>query len=200
MVTAFFNGLGIGAALIMAIGAQGAFVLSQALKRHHHLLVAMICLLCDAILIGLGVAGVGAMISESELLMAVARYGGGAFLLLFGLQSLRRAIKGSQLEASGDTLGCRRTVIIATLAVTLLNPHVYLDALVLLGSIGAQFGDERWFFFAGTVTASTLWFFGLSLGAARLAPVLARPAVWRGIDLLVWALMWGIGLKLLLVG
>ncbi|MBY5993322.1 LysE/ArgO family amino acid transporter [Ferrimonas balearica] len=200
MITAFVNGLGIGAALIMAIGAQGAFVLSQALKRHHHLWVALVCTLCDGLLIGLGVAGVGALISESELLMAVARYGGGAFLLVFGLASLRRALKGTQLEAQGGLQGGRRSVILATLAVTLLNPHVYLDALVLLGSIGAQFGDERWFFFAGTVTASTLWFFGLSMGAARLAPVLARPAVWRGIDLMVWALMWGIGLKLLVWG
>ncbi|USD37403.1 MULTISPECIES: LysE/ArgO family amino acid transporter [Ferrimonas] len=198
MVSAYINGLGVGAGLIMAIGAQGAFVLSQALKRQYHLMVALVCTLLDVILIGLGVAGVGALITDTPELLAVAQYGGAAFLLWFGLCSLRRAIAGQGGMQASEAIASRRKVLITTLAVTLLNPHVYLDALVLLGSIGAQFGDARWSFYAGTVTASLLWFLGLSLGAARLAPVLSTPKVWRAIDLLVWALMWGIAVKLLL--
>ncbi|SDI35418.1 L-lysine exporter family protein LysE/ArgO [Ferrimonas sediminum] len=198
MVSAYINGLGVGAGLIMAIGAQGAFVLSQALKRQYHLMVALVCTLLDVILIGLGVAGVGALITDTPELLAVAQYGGAVFLLWFGFCSLRRAIAGQGGMQAVEAIASRRKVLITTLAVTLLNPHVYLDALVLLGSIGAQFGDARWSFYAGTVTASLLWFLGLSLGAARLAPVLSTPKVWRAIDLLVWALMWSIAVKLLL--
>ncbi|TKB51099.1 amino acid transporter [Ferrimonas sediminicola] len=198
MVSAYINGLGVGAGLIMAIGAQGAFVLSQALKRQYHLMVALTCTLLDVVLIGLGVAGVGALITETPELMSLTQYGGAAFLLWFGFCSLRRALSGEQGMQAGEALVSRRKVLGTTLAVTLLNPHVYLDALVLLGSLGAQFGEARWSFYAGTVTASTLWFVGLSLGAARLAPVLSSPKVWRAIDLLVWALMWSIGVKLLL--
>ncbi|TKB56145.1 LysE/ArgO family amino acid transporter [Ferrimonas aestuarii] len=198
MVSAYVNGLGVGAGLIMAIGAQGAFVLSQALKRQYHVMVALVCTLLDVILIGVGVAGLGALITESPALMQMAQYGGAAFLLWFGFTSLKRAIQGQEGMQAGEALASRRKVLLTTLAVTLLNPHVYLDAVVLLGSIGAQFGDGKWSFYAGTVTASFLWFMGLTFAAVKLSPWLSNPKVWRAIDALVWVMMWTIAARLLL--
>ena len=188
--SSYLNGLLVALGLIMAIGAQNAFVLAQSLRREHHLGVAMICMTCDAILITAGVFGMAALLQQYPLAMAIVRWAGVLFLVGYALLAIRRALAEQSL-ASGTLqrpLRTRRVVLLATLAITLLNPHVYLDTMVLIGSIGAQ---QSWpaGFVAGAASASILWFFSLALGAARLAPVLSRPLTWRLIDLLVAAMM-----------
>lgn len=188
--TSFFNGLLVAAGLIMAIGAQNAFVLGQSLKREHHLSVALICMLCDAILITAGVFGLATLIEQHPLVMEIARWGGILFLLGYALLAIRRALGEQTLEseAAVQPRRTRQAVILATLAITLLNPHVYLDTVILIGSVGAQQSWPIWFA-AGAASASMLWFFSLAIGGARLAPLLSRPVTWRVIDLLVAAMM-----------
>ncbi len=197
-MTPFIQGFGMGGGLIVAIGAQNAFVLTQGVRRNHHLAVAGLCIVCDVVLIGLGVTGVGAAVAMSPVLGRVAAWGGAAFLLWYGLGAFRSALKKESMdigEDSGDTLG--RTLLL-TLAVTLLNPHVYLDTLVLMGSISGQFGmPDRYVFGMGAATASTAWFLVLSLGGQVLAPVFRRPLTWRILDGLVCLTMWTIAASLI---
>ena len=198
MLMPFSHGFGLAGGLIVAIGAQNAFVLSQGVKRNHHLTVALICALSDLVLILAGVAGVGALVSQNQMLLSLAAWGGAGFLFWYGLQSLRSALKGGRLEAEGDAAGSLRSVVLATLAVTYLNPHVYLDTVVLLGSISAQFaGQARFFFAAGAACASFVWFFGLSLGGRVLAPLFRRVWAWRVLDGLVCLTMWFLAFSLL---
>lgn len=188
--SSYVNGLLVALGLIMAIGAQNAFVLAQSLRREHHLSVAMICMSCDAILITAGVFGLAALLQQYPLAMEVTRWGGVFFLVGYSLLALRRALAPQSLHTgnAGQPRRARRTVLLATLAITLLNPHVYLDTMVLIGSVGAQQSWPAWFV-AGAASASILWFFSLAIGAARLAPVLSRPLTWRLIDLLVAGMM-----------
>ncbi|NLY57227.1 MAG: LysE family transporter [Gammaproteobacteria bacterium] len=174
----------------MAIGAQNAFVLAQSLRREHHVSVALVCMTCDAILITAGVFGLAALLQQYPLAMEVTRWGGVLFLVGYSLLALRRAFADQSLVAGAAErpLRARRAVLLTTLAITLLNPHVYLDTMVLIGSIGAQQSWPVWFV-AGAASASILWFFSLALGAARLAPMLQRPITWRIIDLLVAVMM-----------
>lgn len=197
--TALTQGWLTGASLIMAIGAQNALVLRQGLLRHHVAPVVGLCALSDVLLICLGVFGLGGMIAASPLLLSLFRYGGALFLLLYGLRAAQRAwIGAASLEAGTGTASLGATLGSA-LAMTYLNPHVYLDTVVLLGSIGAQHPAEaRWAFAAGASLASLMWFSLLGFGAAALAGALRRPAVWRGIDALVALLMWTLGLQLLM--
>ena len=188
--SSYLNGLFVALGLIMAIGAQNAFVLAQSLRREHHLSVAMLCMSCDAILITAGVFGLAALLQQHPLAMEVTRWGGVAFLVCYALWALRRAFVIQELVTSAEQRPARtrRVVLLTTLAITLLNPHVYLDTMVLIGSVGAQQSWPAWFV-AGAASASCLWFFTLSLGAARLAPLLSRPVTWRVIDLLVATMM-----------
>lgn len=188
-----------GAGLIMAIGAQNALVLRQGLARQHVGPVVSLCAASDMLLIALGVLGLGRLITASELAMSLFRYGGAAFLLLYGLGAARRAWSGSAtLQAAGGSTALGATLA-STLAMTYLNPHVYLDTVVLLGSLGARHpADLRWAFAAGASLASWMWFATLGYGAAALAGPLGRPLVWRGIDALVAVLMLWLGLQLLL--
>ena len=191
-----------GGGLIVAIGAQNAFVLTQGVRRNHHLAVALLCIVCDVVLIGLGVTGVGMAVASSPLLGTVAAWGGAAFLVWYGLGAFRSAWRGGSMaaeeepgEATGDALG--RTLWL-TLAVTLLNPHVYLDTLVLMGSVAGQFGSpERYVFGLGAMTASAAWFLALSLGGQVLAPAFRRPFTWRILDILVGLTMWTIAASLI---
>lgn len=198
MLVPFIQGAGVGGGLIIAIGAQNAFVLSQGVRRNHALPIALVCGFCDAVLILLGVSGVGTLVASNPLLGQIAAWGGALFLLWYGMRSLQSALRGGALEADKTSSQSLPAALGATLAVTLLNPHVYLDTLVLLGGISGQFSvDERYLFGAGAMTASFVWFFTLSLGAGLLAPLFRHPLAWRVLDTLVFLTMWGIALSLL---
>ena len=196
MWQSYTNGLAITAGLIIALGAQNAFVLAQSLRREHHLPVALLCIVCDALLISAGVFGLATLLLQSELLLGVARWGGAAFLIWYGAQALRRACRPAGLQTETGASRSLRTVLLATLAVTLLNPHVYLDTVLLIGSLGAQQPVPS-AYAAGAASASMLWFLCLAFGAAWLAPWLARPLTWRIIDLVVAAMMFAIAWQLI---
>ncbi|UVE18647.1 LysE/ArgO family amino acid transporter [Pseudomonas sp. LS44] len=198
MWQSYLNGLLVAIGLIMAIGAQNAFVLAQSLRREHHLPVAALCVLCDALLVAAGVFGLANLLAHSPLLLGIARWGGAAFLIWYGVKALRRALSPHALQEAADAgPRSRRAVLLTALAVTLLNPHVYLDTVLLIGSLGAQ-QTEPGAYVLGAASASLLWFFSLALGAAWLAPVLARPATWRLLDLGVAAMMFSVAAQLLL--
>ncbi|KTB57568.1 LysE/ArgO family amino acid transporter [Pseudomonas syringae] len=197
MWQSYLNGLLIAAGLIMAIGTQNAFVLAQGLRREHHVAVAMLCIVCDALLVAAGVFGLANVLAQNPTLLAVARWGGVIFLSWYGLQALRRACSRQSLEHSA-AVGRKslRTVLLSALAVTLLNPHVYLDTVLLIGSLGAQQGVPG-AYVAGAASASLLWFSSLALGAAWLAPWLARPATWRALDLMIAVMMFSVAFQLI---
>ena len=175
MWQSYLNGLLVAFGLIMAIGTQNAFVLAQSLRREHHLPVAAFCVVCDALLVAAGVFGLATILAQNPVLLSVARWGGAVFLLWYGTQALRRAFANSSLEQSaGQTARSLKAVMLSALAVTLLNPHVYLDTVLLIGSLGAQ-QSVPGAYVIGAASASLLWFFTLALGAAWLAPWLARP-------------------------
>ncbi len=199
MFTPFFTGLGTGAGLIIAIGSQNAFVLTQGIKKEHHLTVSMVCALCDTILIGAGIAGMGTLIEHSPLLITVASAGGAGFLFFYGLKSLVAVVKNSEgLDGQGNTgLTTRKQAVLTTLALTLLNPHVYLDTVVLLGGISGTFpGYGRYLFGAGAVVMSYLWFFGLTLGAGLAAPLFRKAITWRILNAVIGIVMWSISYRL----
>ncbi|WP_208645168.1 LysE/ArgO family amino acid transporter [Rathayibacter festucae] len=177
------SGLGFGLSLIIAIGAQNAFVLRQGLRREHVLAVVAICALADAALIILGIAGIGAVLESAPWLLVVIRWGGIVFLLAYAVLAARRALRPGTLE--GDPAGAStslRTAIGTCLALTLLNPHVYLDTVVLLGSVANTHGDERWWFGAGAALGSVLWFTALGFGARALRPLFRSRTAWRVLD------------------
>ncbi|MFV0488220.1 MAG: LysE/ArgO family amino acid transporter [Vibrio fluvialis] len=192
------QGFGFGATMIIPIGAQNAYVLNQGIKRNHHLTTATICSFLDIFFISLGIFGGGAILSQSALLLTFVTVGGIAFLTFYGLQSWKSAFTAqSEENATTTTARGRRAVILGTLAVTVLNPHLYLDTVVILGSIGGQFeGNDRLSFAIGTIMASFVWFYSLSIGAAKLAPTLSKPRVKQAIDIGVALMMFGIAIAL----
>jgi L-lysine exporter family protein LysE/ArgO len=196
MWQSYSNGLLIAAGLIIALGAQNAFVLAQSLRREHHLPVAMLCVICDALLVTAGVFGLAAVLAQNPILLGVARWGGAAFLLWYGAQASLRACRPQALAQTTDNPRSRKAVLLAALAVTLLNPHVYLDTVLLIGSLGAQ-QPVPGAYALGAASASLMWFLCLALGAAWLAPWLARPNTWRFIDLGVALMMFSIAWQLL---
>ncbi|HZW21363.1 LysE/ArgO family amino acid transporter [Noviherbaspirillum sp.] len=187
----YLKGLGLGAGLIVAIGSQNAHVLRMGLRRQHVGLTVLVCILCEALLISLGVAGVGTMVEQSPVLLAAARWGGALFLAWYGLRAWRSAFGRHALNAAPHTVEIGMREAVATvLAVTLLNPHVYLDTVVLLGAIGGQQGPEgKWWFALGAVTAGAVWFVLLGFGARLLAPWFARPSAWRLLDGVIGVVM-----------
>jgi L-lysine exporter family protein LysE/ArgO len=198
MWQSYLNGLLVALGLIMAIGTQNAFVLAQSLRREHHLPVALLCVVCDALLVAAGVFGLATVLAHNPTLLAVARWGGALFLIWYGAKALRRACSRQSLEQGrNEGLRSRKAVLLSALAVTLLNPHVYLDTVLLIGSLGAQQTMPS-AYVAGAASASLLWFFTLALAAAWLAPWLARPATWRLLDLLVAAMMFAVAGQLIL--
>lgn len=185
-----------GLALIAAIGAQNAFVLRQGIRREHVLPVVTLCILADLTLITAGIAGVGALISAHPGALAVAKYGGAAFLLCYGLLAAKRAWKPSTLSPA-DAAPAKLGAVLATCAaLTFLNPHVYLDTVVLLGALANEHGDGRWLFGLGAVFASASWFTGLGFGARRLARFFATPRTWRLLDTFIAAFMVALGVSL----
>ncbi len=201
MIAPFIQGFGAGGGLIVAIGAQNAFVLSQGVRGNHHVIIAFICILCDAIFISAGVVGIGGSVSANPALAQWVAWGGAGFLFVYGCGSLRSAVKGGSLETNDRTVLSLSAAILTTLAVTLLNPHFYLDTVILLGGISSRFhGENRLLFWAGAVSASTLWFICLSLGGQLLAPIFRKQISWRILDTLVWATMWIIAASLIMHG
>jgi L-lysine exporter family protein LysE/ArgO len=198
-VTLLLKGLGFGAGLIVAIGSQNAFVLRQGLKREHVFWVALVSALADVLLILLGTLGLGTLFSSSPLLIQVATWGGALFLFWYGFRSFRAVFKPQSLELKGErSPSSLHSVIGATLAFSLLNPHVYLDTVVLIGSVAARESLEgRTLFGLGASIASIVWFFGLAYGAGRLTPLFQNPRAWQILDALVGLTMWGIALSLL---
>lgn len=189
----FLKGVGLGASLIMVIGAQNAYVLSQGFRKRHVFATAFVCSLCDAILIIIGIAGVGTLVASSPTFTQIASWGGTIFLLGYGLKAFYSAFSNRSLEAADPENQSTRlkTTLLTVLAISLLNPHVYLDTVVLLGSIGGQLPlGERIWFGAGAVCASILWFFSLGYGAKRLAPLFKKPMAWRILDGVTGGIMW----------
>ncbi|BET52264.1 MULTISPECIES: LysE/ArgO family amino acid transporter [Streptomyces] len=196
-LTAAAAGFGTGLSLIVAIGAQNAFVLRQGVRRDAVLAVVGICALSDAVLIALGVGGVGAVVVAWPGALTAVGWIGGAFLLCYGALAARRVFRPSgALRADGDAAGSRRRAVLTCLALTWLNPHVYLDTVFLLGSVAADRGPLRWTFGLGAAVASLVWFAALGFGARYLGRFLARPAAWRVLDGLVAATMIVLGLSL----
>ncbi|MFJ6113037.1 LysE/ArgO family amino acid transporter [Agrococcus sediminis] len=213
---ALASGLGASLGLIIAIGAQNVHVLRQGMRREHVGLVIAICAVSDALLETAGVAGLGAVISGIPWLEAVARWGGALFLLVYAALAARRAWRGDdRLELAPEPVGegeaapgapagtavARRSasalsVAGTTLAITWLNPHVYLDTVVLLGSVSTGFAEDRWWFLAGSIAGSVVWFTALGLGARLLAPVLRTRRAWRILDAGIAAVMLAIAIAL----
>ncbi len=200
-LVALASGIGLGLGLIVAIGAQNAFVLRQGLRLEHVAVVVGICAVSDLVLILAGVLGAGAALSRLPWLIPVVCFAGAAFLLWYGTLAARRALRPSALvlDAAGARAGLAATVG-TCLALTWLNPHVYLDTVVLLGSMAATHGENRWLFATGAGVASTLWFTGLGYGARLLRPVFARPTAWRVLDGVIAAVMTALAVSLVVRG
>jgi L-lysine exporter family protein LysE/ArgO len=188
----FFAGLG----LIVAIGAQNAFVIRQGLKRQHVLAVVAICALADAALIALGIAGLGAIIQGLPWLLEGVRWFGVAYLTWFGIKSVRSAFKNQTMDTSGGDAGSLKKAVLAVLGFTFLNPHVYLDTVILLGSISNQFAEDRWIFGFGAMTASIVWFSTIGFGARAASRFMSKPIFWRVLDSLIAAVMFSIAFYL----
>lgn len=198
MGTAAVSGFLLGLSLIVAIGAQNAYILRQGLLRRHVFILCLICALSDAVLIAAGVAGLGTLIAQSPSLIVLVTVAGAAFLLWYGFSAFRRAMHPDGLKADGSGAVSLKAAVATCLALTFLNPHVYLDTVVLLGSLSARFdGQARLAYGTGAVLASFLWFFTLGYGARLLQPFFARPFAWRVLDCLIGIIMWMIALSLL---
>jgi L-lysine exporter family protein LysE/ArgO len=198
IVAAALAGFGTGMSLIVAIGAQNAFVLRQGARGQAVLAVVGICVVSDALLIALGVAGLGAVVTALPAALTVLGLAGGAFLIGYGLLAARRALRpATGLATGGGGAGSVRAAVLACLAMTWLNPHVYLDTVLLLGSVAVHRGSLRWVFGLGAILASLTWFVSLGYGARLLSGVLSRPTAWRLLDTLVAATMLATGALLL---
>lgn len=180
-------------ALIAAIGAQNAFVLRQGIRGEHVIPVIALCTVSDLILIAAGIAGVGALVTTHPTAVTVAKIGGAAFLIGYGVLAARRALRPGTLNPSEETPARLIEVLLTAATLTWLNPHVYLDTVVLLGSLANEHREQRWLFGAGAVAASALWFTGLGLGARRLAGLFAKPSTWRVLDAVIAAVMVALG-------
>jgi len=220
VISSLVAGLGLGFSLIIAIGAQNLFVLRQGLRRVHVVLVAAICAISDAALIALGVSGVGLVLGAVPWMIDVVRWAGAVFLVVYGLLAARRAWRpsghtlGTEGAAAADparAAGAARPgatavrvttralpVALTCLALTWLNPHVYLDTVFLLGTVANTHGEERWVFAAGAMAASVIWFFALAVGARYLSRWLSTPRAWRILDAVIAVVMIGIGISLVL--
>jgi L-lysine exporter family protein LysE/ArgO len=200
VIAAAATGFGTGFSLILAIGAQNAFVLRQGLARRHVFAVCAICALSDAVLIAVGVGGFGAIATAAPWLPDAMRYGGAAFLIWYGATRLLAARESHVMQAAPRAEAALGAAIVTALAFTWLNPHVYLDTLALLGAIGAGYaGAARLAFGIGAAIASFVFFFGLGYGARLIAPVMARPKAWVWLDAGIGVVMWMIAAQLLLM-
>lgn len=197
----FLKGAGLGASLIIAIGAQNAYVLSQGIKQRFVWPTVIVCSLCDVVLIVIGIAGIGTVVASNPILTQTAAWGGALFLFGYGAKAFYFSFSNQSLDASDNEKQTAnlKIAILTALAISLLNPHVYLDTVVLLGSIGGQLPPwERIWFGSGAACASLVWFFSLGFGAKWLAPLFKKPSAWRILDAFVGIIMWIIALSLVL--
>jgi len=192
-LTGFATGLG----LIIAIGAQNAFVLRQGLRREYVFPIVLFASLSDALLIVVGIAGLGALIQGFPVALEVIRYAGAAYLTWFGIGALRRAMKPTTLEAASESKGSVVGALLSIAALTFLNPHVYLDTVILLGGVANQFNDDRWLFGLGAASASFVWFFSLGYFAKFLSRFVSNPKFWRVLDSFIAVVMFTIAVLLL---
>ncbi|MFI5585646.1 LysE/ArgO family amino acid transporter [Amycolatopsis sp. NPDC051758] len=197
MLPLLVAGFGTGLSLIIAIGSQNAFLLQQGLRGGAVAPLVVICAVSDLVLIGLGVSGIGVVLKQWPTAIGVVAAGGGLFLLGYGALAARRAFRPSVMTVGEERTPLRKAVL-ACFAFTWLNPHVYLDTVLLLGSVAVAHGDGRWLFGLGACIASAVWFSALGFGARRLAGVFARPAAWRVLDVLIAVIMTALGASLLL--
>jgi L-lysine exporter family protein LysE/ArgO len=189
-ISAALSGFFLGASLIIAIGAQNAFILRQGVLRSHVFVLCLICALSDAFLIAAGVAGLGTLVSRSPLLISVVTLGGAIFLGSYAALAFRRALDPGTMQAGSPQVLGLKAAVATCLAFTFLNPHVYLDTVVLLGSLSAAYeGADRIAYSAGAAAASFIWFFGLGYGARLLQPVFTKPAAWRVLDVVIGIVM-----------
>ncbi|WP_019519692.1 LysE/ArgO family amino acid transporter [Faucicola boevrei] len=194
----YLYGMSMGFSLILAIGAQNAFVLKQGLKREFVFTVCLICALSDALLISAGVFGFGKFISQYPQIVTVAKYAGALFLFAYGARNFASVLKSNDgLLAKGESVTSFGKVVALCVAFTWLNPHVYLDTVVFLGAISTQFNDKI-AFALGAMSASFLFFFGLGFGARLLEPIFRKPKSWQILDVIIGIVMWAIALKLLI--
>jgi len=199
LLSAALSGALLGASLIIAIGAQNAFILRQGLLRSHVFVLCLICALSDALLIAAGVAGLGTLVSQSPTLIVAVTLGGALFLASYAVLAFRRAWRPQAMQAAGGNGLSLKAAVATCLAFTFLNPHVYLHTVLLLGSLSAAYhGPARLAYGAGAAVASFVWFFGLGYGARLLQPVFAKPAAWRVLDVIIGVVMSLLALSLLL--
>ena len=196
IVLAFVPGFFTGLSLIVAIGAQNAFVIRQGLARQYVLLVVMICTLSDIALIALGAGGLGRIVQSNASFLEVIRWFGVAYLTWFGIKTLRSVFKKEVLTTSEYSSLSIGKIARTTLALTWLNPHVYLDTVILLGTVSNQFKENRWIFSAGAMLASTLWFAAIGFGAQSAARFMSRPIFWKILDGVIAAIMFSIAILL----
>ncbi|MDP4585752.1 MAG: LysE/ArgO family amino acid transporter [Microbacteriaceae bacterium] len=199
MTPALVSGMFLGLSLIVAIGAQNAFVLRQGLTGKFVFPVALVSALLDAALITLGVAGLGALLESVPFLLGLVRWLGAGYLVWFGITSLRRARSGQSMDVSGSGTGTLAAALISAATFSLLNPHVYLDTVVFLGALAAQFGDNRWWFAVGASIASFVWFFSLAYGAKALSRFVTQPRFWRILDTVIAFFMFALAIGLVFV-
>ncbi|SIS13650.1 LysE/ArgO family amino acid transporter [Microbacterium sp. RURRCA19A] len=214
MLSSLLAGFGLGLSLIVAIGAQNLFVLRQGIRREHVLAVVTVCAVSDAVLIALGVSGVGAVVTAVPWLLDVVRWAGALFLVGYGVVAARRSLRpaGFGLHVEAHTAApargaavdtrtrttTRAAAVLTCLALTWLNPHVYLDTVFLLGSVAATHGAERGVFGVGAAAASLVWFAALGFGARYLGRWLDSPKSWRVLDGVIALVMWGLAISLVL--
>ena len=197
MLTPLLIGFATGLTLIVAIGAQNAFILRQGIRREHVLPVVAVCTVSDMALMAAGVAGFGALITAHPQVVTLARFGGAAFLIVYGMLAARRAWRPSGLTPSEAGPSRLTGVVLTCLAFTFLNPHVYLDTVVLIGALSNEHRDGRWLFGVGAAAASAVWFTTLGFGAGRLRGLFARPTAWRILDGLIAVTMIVLGVAVL---
>lgn len=196
---AIVSGLFTGLSLIIAIGAQNAFVIRQGLVGKFVLPVALLSAFLDVVLILLGVAGLGALLESVPFLLGLVRWLGAGYLIWFGISSLRRANSGASMDVSGQGTASLSGALVLTATFSLLNPHVYLDTVVFLGAIAAQFGDARWWFALGASIASIVWFLSLAYGAKSLSRFVTKPSFWKVLDRVIAGVMFALALGLILL-
>ena len=191
----FLAGFGLGLSLIVAIGAQNAFILRAGLLRQHVFILCSVCALSDALLIAAGVSGLGILVSKAPVFLAFMKYGGAAFLFVYGIRSLLNSFRGGRfLLAEGEVASLREAVIICLL-LTWLNPHVYLDTVILLGVASTQYSDST-YFAVGAITASFIFFYSLGFGARLLSNFFKHSFSWKILDGIIGIIMWGIAFSL----
>ena len=196
----FISAFLLGLSLILAIGAQNAFVLKQGLKKQYVFMISMICALSDAVLITLGVSGFGVIIERFPLVITFSKYGGFLFLTIYAIRSIYSSIKKTEtIDTNATTQASRAKAALVCLALTWLNPHVYLDTVLLLGSVSTQFPKQRFQFALGAISASFVFFFSLGYGSRFLTPLFKKPKSWKVLDFIIGIVMLLVAMKLLLM-